>query len=123
MSAPAGIESKLQIWKYPIDCDKLTNDGLLLLELPLGAEILTIQLQHKSPTLWAKVDTSLPLEVRRIHVYGTGHTIQRVPLTYLGTVQMYSGGLVLHFFEEIGTGGFGGIPGNPFKVRGPGNGV
>lgn len=71
--------------------------------LPAGAELLTVQMQHDSPRLWALVDTDVTEQERRIiRFYGTGHFINpALELRYLATVQMEGGALVFHAFEVL----------------------
>lgn len=69
------------IWKYPVYVDDLFE-----LEMPVGAAILTIQLQDRHPCLWALVDTSAPVERRKLAVRGTGLAIE-ANLRYIGTFQ------------------------------------
>ncbi len=84
------------IWKFPIDIrDKQ------LVEMPECAEILTVQVQHGQPCLWASVDPSRKREWRRIFTVGTGHWPK--PLAdwrYIGTYQLSNGDLVYHIFAN-----------------------
>lgn len=81
-----------QIWKYPI-----TQFGEVTLSMPVGARLLTCQLQRGVPTLWALVDaTPGPRENRTVQLFGTGHDIPRTA-DYIGTVQVST--FVWHLFE------------------------
>jgi hypothetical protein len=82
------------IYKYPLE------PGRTQLNLPRGAQVLTVQMQHGSPCLWAKVDPMQPTEPRTFDVYGTGHQMPDDPrLLYVATFQMDGGALVWHVFE------------------------
>ena len=82
------------IWKYDVGAD------IFSLEMPKGAQILTIQMQGDSPQLWAMVDPKVEHELRRFVTYGTGHPIPNSDdLTYISTIQGYNGALVFHLFE------------------------
>jgi hypothetical protein len=90
------------IWKYELkpECE---------LEMPLGAEILTIQMQFgedtvpfEHPRLWALVDLGVEKEKRSFCTYGTGHSLPDKPGRYIGTFQLDSGSLVFHVFETTG---------------------
>lgn len=87
------------IWKFEIDIiDKFT------LEMPNGAEIMTIQTQFEKPCIWAIVEPSNELEKRHFEIKGTGHPFQEDAennrsRTYIGTFQLASGQLVFHLFE------------------------
>ncbi len=70
--------------------------------MPEGADVLTVQMQHGRPCLWAVVDLEAPLERRHFLTYGTGHPLSEGlggDLTYVGTYQMEDGALVFHVFE------------------------
>lgn len=86
------------IYKYPI---MITNGQTL--PIPVGANMLTVQVQNGNPFIWAMVDTDAPVEDVSIRVYGTGHLISESSnLEYIGTFQsMYGGNLVFHVFKEI----------------------
>ena len=82
------------IYKYPLS----PHIGV---DLPVGAEILTVQMQHGAAWLWAKIDTDQhKTENRKIRCYGTGHKMNGVPAKYIGTFQIDNGALVFHVFEE-----------------------
>lgn len=80
------------IFKYKIE-------PIIELELPKGAEILTVGPQGSEIYLWAKVDPSAETEIRRFVGFGTGHDIpDKLDLTYIGTT--FFGSLVFHIFED-----------------------
>ncbi len=86
---------KPTIYKYPL---------LILdeqdIEMPIGAGILTVQMQSGQPCLWALVDTERPMSKRKVLIRGTGHPCDGVKdYCYLGTFQMKGGELVFHVFE------------------------
>ena len=86
----------MKIYKYELD---LTHKQTL--ELPQGAQILTIQLQDGKIVLWALVDDKCKLIKgnRFIECYYTGKEIEiSHELTYISTIQY--NGLVYHFFER-----------------------
>lgn len=85
-----------RIYKYP-----LAIVGDQAIPLPLGAEILTIQMQGDQLCLWALVDPSKQAATAYIEVFGTGHEITDAPRKYLGTVQQAGGALVWHIFERM----------------------
>lgn len=86
------------IYKYDLE---VTDEQVL--ELPANAEILTVQMQHDAPKLWAIVDVpqrSATVQNRRIAIYGTGHAMnQSASHRYIATFQMRDGSLVFHVFE------------------------
>jgi len=80
------------IWKYTL------GFGVAVHPMPAGAEILTVQMQHGLPTLWARVDTDAPKVHRAVACYGTGWDgVERG--AYIATVQ-YHDGTVWHFFDQ-----------------------
>jgi hypothetical protein len=85
------------IWKYALETTDV-NDVFM----PLGAEILCIQIQNGRPCLWTMVDS---LEhngkSRIIETYGTGHPIPVGSRKYIGTYQIISQGLAFHVFEKL----------------------
>jgi hypothetical protein len=86
------------IYKYPLEVtDKV------VITMPLGAEILCVQMQGITPCLWALVDYNTAkadiTEERIIRIAGTGHGITEVIISYIGTVQLYKGNLIFHVFE------------------------
>lgn len=85
-----------RVFKYPLEiADDLTVD------LPHGAEVLTVQVQHGEPCLWARVDPEAPLAPRRFRWAGTGHPLDAASdWPYVGSVQLESGMLVFHLFRE-----------------------
>jgi hypothetical protein len=82
------------IWKWTLtpDCK---------IEMPKGAKILTVQVQHNEPQLWAMVCTKMERETRHFKIFGTGHNIDTFPDKYIGTFQIHDGTLVFHVFEII----------------------
>jgi len=82
------------VYKYGVEIeDEFT------VHLPQGAEILTVQIQHGRPFMWALVDPSARPESRRFRLAGTGHPINNGALTYINTFQIEGGMLIFHLFE------------------------
>jgi hypothetical protein len=80
------------IWKYPLNI----SDSQTIM-MPRGAIIITAQLQHGTPTLWAIVDPEKEKEPRKILIFGTGHEHQEINGVYINTVQQEQ--YVWHIFE------------------------
>jgi hypothetical protein len=85
----------MRIFKYPLRVDDRQT-----VQLPKGAELLTVQTQHGSPCLWALVDEAAETESRVILMHGTGHPISCLG-KYLGTFQLDGGNLVFHAFTGV----------------------
>ena len=71
------------------------------IELPKGAEILTVQVDEKiiCPCIWAVVETENEVEERFFRLYGTSHEMSNssIKQKYIGTYQL--NGFVGHLFE------------------------
>ncbi|MCX7180389.1 MAG: hypothetical protein NTX56_17060 [Proteobacteria bacterium] len=65
--------------------------------MPIGAEIIALQVQDSVPTIWAIVDASAPKQQRRFRTHGTGHPLPDDPGKHVGTYQ--EGPFVWHVFE------------------------
>lgn len=86
-----------RIFKYPVPIE-----DVFALNMPRGAQPLSVQMQGDKPHLWALVDPDAELRLRYFCVIGTGHPIAEVPLAFIGTFQMHGGSLVFHLFEATG---------------------
>ncbi len=85
-----------KIFKYPIELAAIQT-----VELPKGAEILSVQFQREDLCLWAKVTEEAPRQNRTIVIYGTGHAIaEDAGDKFIATVQQHGGNFVWHVFER-----------------------
>lgn len=91
-----------QIWKFIL---LPGHRNFAKVEMPEGAEILTVQVQNANICLWALVTPENSLKSRNIEVFGTGHDIPfdgiSIYRRYIGSVQLESGLLVFHVFERL----------------------
>lgn len=87
----------ITIWKYPIE---ITDEQTI--KMPMGARILTVQMQGPQCCIWALVDPSKPMAERHIRTHGTGHEIPLGITTwaYIGTIQSHGGALIFHVFAK-----------------------
>jgi hypothetical protein len=84
------------IWKY--DLTPIANRFELL--MPVGAIILTLQLQDEKPVLWALVDSEAKKERREFRLLMTGQPFElQGNYRYIGTYQ-FQYELVFHIFEQ-----------------------
>lgn len=85
-----------QVFKYALE---VTDSQKV--NLPVGAEILTAQMQGEVLCLWALVDSNFAhlTSGRVIRIYGTGHPIHDEG-RYVATFQMNGGALIFHVFED-----------------------
>jgi hypothetical protein len=83
------------VWKFKL------ADGVdhFALDMPVGATILSVQVQNGEPCMWALIpDTSGDREMRVFRIYETGHSmIITEKLLFLGTIQQPP--YVWHLFE------------------------
>lgn len=86
------------IWKFPLE---LTFRQSIV--MPVGAEILTVQIQNEIPCLWALVNPDEVVEFRHIEIFATGTRFYDiiVPRKYISTFQMGKGQLVYHAFYLV----------------------
>jgi len=86
------------IFKYP-----LTSQQTQIIQMPKGAQILTLQMQKDTPCIWALLDVDIdnPKEFRTFELYGTGHPIYPRDRTYIGSFQVDEGHYIFHVFELL----------------------
>lgn len=83
------------VWKFPFQI----HDSVLL-TMPVGAEVLSLQVQDDRPCFWALVDPQAPREPRSFIVHETGTTISDTSLgRFVGTFQTSGGAFVWHVWE------------------------
>jgi hypothetical protein len=90
---------KRTIWKYPL---KITDHQSI--DMPMYAEILSVQTQHGEPCIWALVDPYGEKEERRFEIFGTGNPIEvdmGVDRKFIGTFMIFNDRFVWHLFERI----------------------
>jgi hypothetical protein len=91
----------LAIWKYPLRVDDEQQ-----VDMPIGAKVLSVGVQHGTLCVWALVDpTSKETTPRTFWIFGTGHAFPKTWSTgnmaaFVGTVMMSNGFLVWHVFTE-----------------------
>ena len=88
------------IWKFNFEITDYIE-----LEMPKGAEILSVQTQHETPCIWAGITAGNGTEIRKFRVFGTGQpiTMNENGLKFIGTFQLMNGSFVGHLFEDIGV--------------------
>lgn len=85
-----------QVWKYNINPDDYTS-----LEIPKDANVLSVGEQFGNVCIWVMVDPSKNKETRKFRLAGTGHPINELYLSFVGTVQLDGGSMVFHLFEIL----------------------
>jgi hypothetical protein len=86
-----GSDQVTEIWKFPID-----ENGRF--SAPIGAHVLSVQIQAGEVMVWALVHGDNRRVEVRLNVYGTGQIVSSSPGRFVSTVQM-DDGLVWHFFQ------------------------
>lgn len=83
------------IWKY--EMERIHEQ---VVNLPAGAVPLSVQMQRGRYCLWALVDSDHGRETEacRVVMHGTGRALPEDPGQYLGTIQDFLHGLVVHVF-------------------------
>jgi len=83
----------IAIWKFPIT---ITENQIV--PMPIGARILTVQVQGGKPCLWAVVDTEARQVPRLVLTMATGEDLDPAwKRVYIGTYQLPNGE-VYHVF-------------------------
>lgn len=70
--------------------------------MPIGAQILTAQMQNENLVIWAIINAQEEKkENRNIVIIGTGHVVGDIANInhYINTIQV--GAMVWHLFEEV----------------------
>ena len=89
------IKAGQSVYKYQLQVADVQR-----IDLPVGAQVLRIELQRGMVALWAVVDPSASSEERTVHCIGTGHRFTTGSADYIGTVQLHGGSLVFHYFIQ-----------------------
>lgn len=99
-----------KVWRFPLQpaADEVPEEGaqvqsqLCEMEMPVGAEILTLQFSSQGLTLYAIVDPDADTEQRTFFVCGNGVELPEGAgaATYRGTFKV-PGSLTAHVFEVV----------------------
>lgn len=92
------LEGRMKtIFKY-----ELETIGRNAIRMPIGAKILTAQIQFGRIHIWAEVDDSNGSEEVLIDIFGTGFNVAEdmgISGEYIGTVQENNGSYVWHIYK------------------------
>lgn len=86
------------IWKYTLNAETIN-----FIEMPLGAEVLSVETQGAEIVLYALVNSMEKAQQQiEVRTYGTGHEIDVNISNYkfLGTSKLYNGSLMFHLFYK-----------------------
>ena len=91
----------MRIWKFPIDM----NDPVMV-NMPVGAEILSVEEQDNKACIWAIVDPNADREPREFKVVPTGIDIyhpraDQIDFKFIGTFKLAGGRFIGHLFEVV----------------------
>ena len=87
----------MTVYKYSLEISSRQS-----VRMPSDARILSIQAQRGEPCIWALVDEREKcVHAHKIRMFGTGHPIPDIPMTFLGTFQVEDRDFVFHVFEEV----------------------
>lgn len=92
MTTETALPPVSTIWKYP-----LVSHGVISINMPQGAEVLSAQMQLGFVTLWALVGPRTVYEMRTFLVVGTGNALPPANLSHISTI--LDGPYVWHVFE------------------------
>lgn len=88
------------VYKYSVQPTASAQDPIQM-NLPLGAEVLSVGQQGDEVFIWAAVDPMYPTESHTFYLIPTGGNIPNgKALTFVGTVHLYAGRIVAHLFKE-----------------------
>ena len=88
------------VYKYPLEIIERQE-----IEMPLGADILTIDMQHKTPCLWVLInDIAVPNRKRTFRTYGTGCAFDCDCLLCYGASEAVRTAEIGHYGETICNG-------------------
>jgi len=82
------------IYKYTLKIQDIQE-----IIMPVGAVILSAQMQNNEIVLWAGVDLSSNIEVIQFRIFGTGQPMPKINMQYIATVQTHKERLVWHIFK------------------------
>lgn len=82
------------IYKYTLSMEHQQD-----VEMPEGAQLLSVQVQNSAVQLWALVDPTAPTVTRKIVLCATGEPIHVDLGQFISTFQLLGGSVVFHAFE------------------------
>ena len=88
----------ITVFKYDLPLEEAFT-----LDLPEGAELLTVQVQLGSPKMWFRVDTSRQVRPQIFGICGTGQELHSrlAQAPFKGTFQLSGGAYVFHLFGGL----------------------
>lgn len=85
----------MTIWKFVIE-----PGDTVIIGMPKGAQVLSVDSQYGVPCVWALVDPDAPKVLRKFRMAGTAHHVEKKHTkNFVGTFQLDGGSLVFHLFD------------------------
>ena len=82
------------VWKYPVPVEDQFH-----IDMPEGAQVLTVQTQAGKPQIWALVDEENEPVHYGFRILGTGHKCHTEVGKYVGSFQLAGGSFIFHLFQ------------------------
>lgn len=93
------VTDAMTVWKFPFSIE---DD--FIVQMPIGARVIHVEVQHGQPCLWAVVNPRAQLVDRWFYLLGTGHPFAvEIACRHVGSFLMAGGDLVWHVFEPEGA--------------------
>lgn len=86
------------IYKYALP---VADEFTIQMKFASRFNILSVQVQHGAPCLWAIVDSDEKDEPVRFILHGTGHAMSAHADRHVGSFQLHGGSLVFHLFTDV----------------------
>lgn len=86
----------MTIYKYQFEIKDRVS-----IEMPKEAQILSVQIQHDIPCLWALINPKNQVHKYNYRIFGTGNPFDLVGAKHISTFQQ--GIFVWHMFQEVGN--------------------
>ena len=85
------------VWKYTVP-----TDGTFGMNMPAGAEVLSVHVQNGVVNMWVEVDPDVGSILKRFRVCGTGHDMPAdEPRRFVGSYLLHGATEVYHLFEIV----------------------
>lgn len=93
------LQESETIWKFYLST-QVPESGLVEIDMPAEATILTVALQDDIPYIWAIVNPKNEKTLRTFYCIWTGQPLISINKKHIGTFQK-SNGIVYHVFELL----------------------
>ena len=81
--------------------DLVPQPGMVDLDLPSGAFVLTCDAQYDTIVIWIVVDAAVKTTQKiRFHKFVTGESFEKMPGRFVGTASFRGGSYIVHVFQS-----------------------